>query len=101
MRALGDRVVVITGASSGIGRATALACARGGGRVVLAAPAPASLLAGGGEGPAGGAGGRGGGGAPARLARPGGPGAGAVAARRAAASPRAGRVDAVVHSVTV
>ena len=39
------RVVVIVGASSGIGRATALACARRGDRLVLAARAPDSLRA--------------------------------------------------------
>ena len=37
------RVVVITGGSSGIGRATALACARRGDRLVLAARSPDSL----------------------------------------------------------
>ena len=36
-RRIRDSVVVITGASSGIGRATALACARRGAAVVVAA----------------------------------------------------------------
>jgi clavulanate-9-aldehyde reducatase len=34
---LSDRVVAVTGASSGIGEATALACARAGAAVALAA----------------------------------------------------------------
>ena len=87
------RVVVITGASSGIGRATAAACARRGDRVVLAARAPESLLAAeresralGGETLV----------VPTDVTDPAG-----VDALLAAAVERFGKVDAVVHSVTV
>ena len=45
MRSLADQVIVITGASSGIGRATALAAADAGSRVVLAARGKAALTA--------------------------------------------------------
>ncbi len=40
---LDDRVILITGASRGLGRAMAIACAEAGGRVVLAAPEPEAL----------------------------------------------------------
>jgi short-subunit dehydrogenase len=43
MQQLAEQVVVITGGSSGIGRETALACARRGARVVLAARGPHAL----------------------------------------------------------
>jgi NAD(P)-dependent dehydrogenase (short-subunit alcohol dehydrogenase family) len=84
-------VVVITGASSGIGRATAIACARRGDRLVLAARSAEAL----------------------RAARSDCAGAqtltvptdvtdaAAVDALLAAAVQRFGRVDAVVHSVAV
>lgn len=42
-RSLRDQVIVITGASSGIGRATALKCAYAGAKVILAARTKASL----------------------------------------------------------
>jgi NAD(P)-dependent dehydrogenase (short-subunit alcohol dehydrogenase family) len=87
------RVVVITGASSGIGRATAQACARLRDRVVLAARAREGLDA------------------AERECRTTGAqtlvvptdvtDAGAVDALLVAAATRFGRVDAVVHSVTV
>jgi NAD(P)-dependent dehydrogenase (short-subunit alcohol dehydrogenase family) len=44
-RPISDSVIVITGASSGIGRATAVACARQGASVVLAARREAALRA--------------------------------------------------------
>jgi NAD(P)-dependent dehydrogenase (short-subunit alcohol dehydrogenase family) len=87
------RVVVITGGSSGIGRATARACARRGDRLVLAARAPESLRAAKRECQAAGA---------ETLVVP-----TDVAdqtqvdALLAAAVERFGRVDAIVHSVTV
>jgi NAD(P)-dependent dehydrogenase (short-subunit alcohol dehydrogenase family) len=87
------RVVVITGASSGIGRATALACARRGDRVVLAARAREGLEAAERECRAAGA---------QTLVVPTDVrDAAAVDALLAAAATRFGRVDAVVHSVTV
>jgi NAD(P)-dependent dehydrogenase (short-subunit alcohol dehydrogenase family) len=87
------RVVVITGGSSGIGRATALACARRGDRLVLAARAAESLRAAADECRAAGA----------EVATvPTDVAAQAeVDALLAAAVDRFGRVDAVVHSVTV
>ncbi len=87
------RVVLIIGASSGIGRATALQCARRGDRVVLAARAEQPLRAAarectdaGGEALV----------VPTDVTD-----AVAVAKLFAAAAERFGRVDAVVHSVTV
>lgn len=87
------RVVVVVGASSGIGRATALACARRGDEVVLAARAAESLLAAERECREVGARTLV---VPTDVTDP-----GAVDALLAAASARFGRVDAVVHSVTV
>jgi NAD(P)-dependent dehydrogenase (short-subunit alcohol dehydrogenase family) len=87
------RVVVITGASSGIGRATALACARRGDRVVLAARAREGLAAAERECRAVGA---------QTLVVPADvTDAAAVDALFTTAATRFGRVDAVVHSVTV
>ncbi len=86
-------MVLITGASSGIGRATAVACAGRGDRLVLAARAPESLEAAAAECRALGA---------EALAVPTDVTDGAaVDALLAAAVDRFGRVDAVVHSVTV
>jgi NAD(P)-dependent dehydrogenase (short-subunit alcohol dehydrogenase family) len=88
-----SRVIVITGASSGIGRATALACARRGDRVVLAARSPEGLAAAERECRATGA---------ETLVVPTDVSdADAVDALLAVAATRFGRVDAVVHSVTV
>lgn len=87
------RVVLITGASSGIGRATAVACARRGDRVVLAARALESLLAAERECQAVGADTLV---VPTDVADP-----AAVGALFTSAVERFGRVDAVVHSVTV
>jgi NAD(P)-dependent dehydrogenase (short-subunit alcohol dehydrogenase family) len=87
------RVVVIVGASSGIGRATALACARRGDRLVLAARAEEPLRAterqckeAGAEALV----------VPTDVTDP-----AEVAGLFAAADERFGRIDAVVHSVTV
>jgi short-subunit dehydrogenase len=87
------RVVVITGASSGIGRATALACARLGDRVVLAARAREGLDAAERECRKAGARTLV---VPTDVSDP-----AAVNALLVAAATRFGRVDAVVHSVTV
>jgi NAD(P)-dependent dehydrogenase (short-subunit alcohol dehydrogenase family) len=87
------RVVVITGGSSGIGRATALACARRGDRLVLAARAPESLRAAERECRAAGAETLV---VPTDVAHQ-----DQVDALLAAAVERFGRIDAVVHSVTV
>lgn len=88
-----SRVVVVIGASSGIGRATAIACARRGDQVVLAARSDEALAdaerecrEAGGEALA----------VPTDVTD-----AAAVDALLAAATERFGRVDAVVHSVTV
>lgn len=90
---MSGRVVVIAGASSGIGRATALACARRGDRLVLAARAREGLEAAERECRARGA---------ETLVVPTDVRDGAaVAALLRAAGTRFGRVDAVVHSVTV
>jgi NAD(P)-dependent dehydrogenase (short-subunit alcohol dehydrogenase family) len=87
------RVVLITGASSGIGRATAQICARRGDRLVLAARAEEPLRAAERECKAAGA---------EVLVVPTDVGsADAVEALFVAAAGRFGRVDAVVHSVTV
>jgi NAD(P)-dependent dehydrogenase (short-subunit alcohol dehydrogenase family) len=87
------RVVVVTGASSGIGRVTALGCARRGDRVVLAARAEESLLAADRECRATGADTLV---VPTDVAD-----AAAVDVLLAATAERFGRIDAVVHSVTV
>ena len=87
------RVVLITGASSGIGRAAAVACARRGDRLVLAARAPDSLAAAAAECRALGA--------PALAVPTDVTDGAAVDALVAAAADRFGRLDAVVHSVTV
>jgi NAD(P)-dependent dehydrogenase (short-subunit alcohol dehydrogenase family) len=87
------RVVVITGASSGIGRATAVACAKRGDRVVLAARAEESLRAAEKECVEAGAEALV---VPTDVTDP-----AAIDALLAAAAERFGRVDAVVHSVTV
>jgi NAD(P)-dependent dehydrogenase (short-subunit alcohol dehydrogenase family) len=86
-------VVLIIGASSGIGRATAVACARRGDRLVLAARAPESLLAAERECRALGA--------PTLVVPTDVTDAAAVDALLAAAVGRFGRVDAVVHSAAV
>jgi NAD(P)-dependent dehydrogenase (short-subunit alcohol dehydrogenase family) len=86
-------VVVVTGASSGIGRATAVACARRGDRVVLAGRAEESLRAAEAECVAAGG---------TTLAVPTDVTDGAaVDALLAAAVARFGRVDAVVHAAAV
>ena len=87
------RVVVITGASSGIGRATAIACAGRGDRLVLAARAPESQLAAEADCRARGAEALI---VPTDVADP-----DAVEKLLTAAAEHFGRVDAVVHSVTV
>ena len=87
------RTVVVVGASSGIGRATALACARRGDDVVLAARAQEGLRAAERECRAAGADTLV---VPTDVTDP-----EAVDALLAAAAERFGRVDAVVHSVTV
>jgi len=87
------RVVVITGASSGIGRATAIASAGRGDRLVLAARARESLLAAEAECRARGAETLV---VPTDVADP-----DAVEKLLTAAAEHFGRVDAVVHSVTV
>jgi NAD(P)-dependent dehydrogenase (short-subunit alcohol dehydrogenase family) len=84
--------VLVTGASSGIGRATALACARRGDRVVLAARSESALDDAAAECRAAGAEALV---VPTDVADP-----AAVDALLAAAADRFGRVDAVVHSVT-
>ena len=87
------RVVVITGGSSGIGRATALACARRGDRLVLAARSVDSLRSAEQECRAAGA--------QTLVLTTDVADQAAVDALLAAAVARFGRVDAVVHSVTV
>lgn len=87
------RVVVITGGSSGIGRATALACARRGDRLVLAARSLDSLRSAEQECRAAGA--------QTLVLTTDVADQAAVDALLAAAVARFGRVDAVVHSVTV
>ena len=90
---MSGRVVVVTGASSGIGRVTALGCARRGDRVVLAARAEESLLAADRECRATGADTLV---VPTDVAD-----AAAVDVLLAATAERFGQIDAVVHSVTV
>jgi NAD(P)-dependent dehydrogenase (short-subunit alcohol dehydrogenase family) len=89
----GGRVVLVCGASGGIGRATAVACARRGDRLVLAARAEESLLAAERECRALGADTLV---VPTDVTDP-----AAVDALLAAAVERFGRVDAVVHSAVV
>src|ERR1700750_2813401 len=87
---LQDNVVVVAGVGSGVGRSVALASAREGADVVLAARTAARLEEGAKEGAAMGRGGRGG---PPDLAD-------AAAAERlaAAAQDAFGRVDALVYN---
>jgi gluconate 5-dehydrogenase len=83
---LADRVVVVTGASSGIGRAIALRCAREGARVVASGRREEALRALAAEAPDGAV-------HPADLAAPGAP-----EAAIAAAVSGLGRLDGVVHA---